>query len=97
MSDTMQQVVADGVTAFGAVEVSCRDLQGGIAVLSGIIDRGQAIGMRGQLTGDLMRARLGVASGYVSQALATIMELHIQATQIARDNGVEPASGGVRS
>jgi len=99
MPDTMQQVVTDGVAAFGAVENGCLNLHGGIAVLSGIIDRGQALNMGGALAANAMRADLMVAQGYVAQALATISRLHSQCTKIAQDENVDvpaPASGGIR-
>ena len=99
MTDTMQQVVNDGVAAFYPVEQSCRDLYSSINSLIPIISRGQALQMAGALACDTMRADVLSASGLVAQALAAVLRLHSQCTQIAIDKGVDvpaPNSGGIR-
>jgi hypothetical protein len=99
MTDTMQQVVNDGVAAFYPVEQSCRDLYSAINALVPLVSRGQALGMAGALVADTMRADILCASGHVANALAGVMRLHSQATAIAQANNVDvpaPNSGGLR-
>lgn len=99
MTDTMQQLVVDGVTAFGDVEKKCRDLHSSINDLQAILARGQALGMAGSLPAEAVRAGLWSASGHVGQALGAIVSVHRECTRIAQKHGVdvvEPNSGGVR-
>lgn len=95
----MQQLVADGVAAFGDVEKKCHDLHSSINDLHAILARGQALGMAGSLPAEALRAGLWAASGHVGQALAAIVAVHRECTRIAQKNKVdvvEPNSGGVR-
>lgn len=99
MADTMQQVVADGVTGFYGVEQASRDLYQSINGLLPIISRGQALQMAGALACDTMRADILTASGKIAEALGIVMRLHTQCTNIAQSNGVDvpaPNSGGIR-
>lgn len=100
MSDTMQQVVDDGVVIFEEIETKIPQLQMTVTSLKSIIDRGAALNMGNTARAISLKARIDAIYGKLSSVYADTLDLHNQCTITAKANGVdimEPNGGTSRT
>jgi hypothetical protein len=95
----MPEVVEKGAQLFENIENKAKQLREKTGGLATIFATANSLGMMGALQTQRMIADVGVAEGHLANFLALIMRLHVEATQIAQDNGVDipvVAGGGPR-
>ena len=89
MSDTMQDVVNDGIVIFASIESDIPIVQSKVLELTDIIDRGLALGMCTNARANVLKARVQAISGQLSSVLADTLILHNDCTKIAQEKGVD--------
>lgn len=94
-----QQLVEEGVGIFEQAETRSRKAAQWAAKLVPLFEAANGLAMMGGLQTGRMKAKAMAAAGLIAQAELLLWELHSEATQIAKDNGVDVivvAGGGPR-
>lgn len=87
--DTPDNIVAAGVEAYAKAELKVRQAQKAIMDVIPIIEAGNQQLMMGNLQTQKMIADLKEAAGKVAAGEALVWRSHIEATDIAKANGVD--------